>query len=205
MKNAASISPRGWRHRLAILTIALVLVLGAVFGLALPCDGYPNQRWSDLSQSFRSRLAGVNLKAQPSGHLVMQSSEQVVDAVGHPWQITVYKYPQSLDPQPLLLGLKATQTGSAIPPETPLQIRLQGGQTVSAPAYPWRSSLDWPAPTFDAQYDLSTVWSTLAPAEGITLILPTESNPPNKISISTQILQEWHTVASCQALLCAFH
>ena len=42
MKNASSISSRGWRHSFAIISLALLIVLGAIFGLALPCGGRPD-------------------------------------------------------------------------------------------------------------------------------------------------------------------
>jgi hypothetical protein len=201
MKNASSITPRGWRHNFVILAIASLIVLGTLFGLALPCGGKLSPPEPVPKEGFRPSQAGVGLQAQPSGHLVIKSSDQVVDTVGNPWQITVYKYPQTLDPQPLMLGLKGTQAHS-ISPETPLQIRLHTGQTISAPAHPLHPSLDWAADTFDAQYNLSTVWPTLDQAKAITLILPTETSRSTQILVSPQTLQEWHTVASCKALLC---
>jgi len=190
MKNASSIAPRGWRHNFVILAIASLIVLGTLFGLALPCDGKSSPLEPASKEGFRSSLAKVNLKAQPSGHLVMQASDQVADTVGNPWQITVYKYPQNLDPQPLMLGLKGTRPHS-IPPEVPLQIRLHTGQTISAPAHPLRPSLDWAADTFDAQYDLSTIWPTLDQSEAITLLLATETSQPIQIPIPNRVLQEW--------------
>lgn len=202
MKNASSISFRGWRHNLAIFAAVLLVVMVVLFGLALPCDGNPLAPWLALLQGFQSTLAEVNLKAQPSGYLVVQSSKQVVDTSGHLWQITIYKYPQSIDPQPLMLGLKGIQTSPVIRSETPLHIRLQNGQTISAPAYPLRPSLDWGADVFDARYDLSTLWPTVDQSEAITLVLPFEATQPVEIPIPPQMLQEWHTVASCRALLC---
>ena len=86
MKNASSIAPRGWRHNFVILAIASLIVLGTLFGLALPCDGKSSPLEPASKEGFRSSLAKVNLKAQPSGHLVMQASDQVADTVGNPWQ-----------------------------------------------------------------------------------------------------------------------
>jgi hypothetical protein len=202
MKNTSPVSSKDWRHDLVILTLALVIVLGAVFGLALPCGGDHGQRRPDLPRGLRSSLAEVDLKAQPSGQLVMQASERVLDTNGNSWQVMAYKYPQGIEPQPFLLGFKGTSTDVVIPSGTSLEIQLPEGQTISAPAHPLRPSLDWNAGTFDAQYNLSTVWSTIDQSDGMTLVLATESDRSIKIPISSQMLEEWHAVATCQALLC---
>ena len=202
MKTTSSMTPGGWRHNLAILALALLIVLGAVFGLALPCGGKQLPGWPDIPQGFRSSLAEVNLKAQPSGQLVMQSSAQVIDTDGNSWKVPVYKHPQGIDPQPLMLGLKGNPINSVIAPGTPLYLRLSNGRKISAPAHPLRSSLDWKANAFDVQYDLSTLWTAMNQSDGLTLSLLTGANRPIEIPITSRLLQEWHMVASCQALLC---
>lgn len=206
MNNASSNAPRGWRHTLAILSVALLILLGAVFGLAKPCGGHPFSPTMTSGPGNRccQTLADVNLKAQPSGHLVMQSCQQVTDTAGTPWQVIVYKYPhQSIDPQPLMLGLKQADSAFSLQTDVPLTAVLQDGQIVSLPYHLPTASLDWSLGSFDAQYDLSRAWPSMAKADHLTLTLPTQSTQSLEIPIPPEVLQEWHTVASCQALLCA--
>jgi hypothetical protein len=205
MKNASSGFQRGWRHTLVILSIALLIVLGALLGLALPCDGNTVliQAGTEGFISFRVPLASVDLKAQPSGHLVMQSSAQVTDTTAIPWQVTVFKYPlQGMDPQPLMLGIKGIGDHPSIHSEKPLTLKVQDGHQMASPYQQVRSSLDWDTSQFDVLYDLSSPWSEIEGAESLMLTLPTEASQIIEIPITAEILQEWQTVASCQALLC---
>jgi hypothetical protein len=202
MKNASSTSSRGWRHTFAIFTLAVLIALGAVFGLALPCGGRPvNQALAPIP-GLRNSLAGVSLRAQPSGRLVVQSTEQVFDTKGIPWQVMVYKYPEGIAPQLLMLGLKADQPTPAALNQAVLKIQPRNGKAIEISPHPQRASLDQGASAFQVQYDLTMAWAAIEEAEAITLTLLPRSASPVTIPISTQLLQEWHTVASCQALLC---
>jgi hypothetical protein len=204
MENTSSTPRKEWRH-IVLFSLAVLILLGAIFGLALPCGGgsLSSENVSLVAKNCCKPLARVNLQATPSGHLVMQATQTLTDTAGHSWQITVYKYPHpAIDPQPLMLGLKQVDPVSTMEQDQSMTVLLQDSQPISLPAQPRKSSIDWAAENFDACYDLSSVWSSLAGADTLTLRLSIGAAQTADIPVAAETLQEWHTVASCEALLC---
>lgn len=150
-------------------------------------------------------MAAVNMHAAPSGSLMVTASQTVVDTAGHPWQIVLYKHSgASLELEGLTLILNSATDDFKPDPTTPAEIRLPDGTPLHLPASQRGSALNQPIESADVSYDLLAVWSHIRACKHLTLTLEAGIRAQRVIiPIGPQLLQEWHTVASCRALLCA--
>ena len=142
--------------------------------------------------------AAVQLQEGLDGQLVLQATATIADQRETPWRVMVYKHPKAdQEGGDLTLALRSTDQTM---PSSPVRVTLPDGQTFSIQPVLRGTALNQPLGT-GQRYNLQQIWPRIREYQALHLTLTTLS-PPVDLTINPQFFQEWHTVASCQALLC---
>lgn len=142
--------------------------------------------------------AAVQLQEGLDGQLVLQASATISDQGETLWQVMVYKHAKA-DQEGGDLTLALRPTDQAIP-SSPVRVTLPDGRSFSIQPVLRGTALNQPLGT-GQRYNLQQIWPHIREYQALYLTL-TDLSPPVELTISPQFFQEWHTVASCQALLC---
>lgn len=165
-----------------LLTIAVVLVMAIA--------GVPAARGE------------INHREDPSGQLVYESHQTLVDRQGRQWETRLFQHFQRDGDADLCLQLTGQMGNVTIARNRPLQLTLSNGEVIQAPdtscdIFPNAS----PAPHL-AQYHLQSFTSQLQLTTALHLSIPVVDGDAIEIDVPQAVLEEWKAIVSCSALYC---
>lgn len=148
---------------------------------------------------------------------VYQSQQILLDAQGNAWEVTAFKQMDEGDkglylrveaatqgPAGALFDSAALEPAAELDAIAPLKITTDSGETATATnVTPQQFIGALPEPAI-GQYDVRSLLPKIKTARSLRLYLPTKAGSrPVTINLSSETLDEWLTVGSCDYIMCA--
>ncbi len=146
--------------------------------------------------------ARIQTQVEAPGQILYQSRQMLTDPSGQNWQAIAFKRVRPDGQDQINLRLVGFPGSFTLDHDRPLVMISALGQTweaadVTAPIFA-EGSLDSPAASYIAQYDLKPIIHQLEPEIPLRLVLPSADGSDLSLRLQPQILQEWQILADRQ-------
>jgi len=124
------------------------------------------------------------------GQIHCRSEQVLTDDAGHKWSVMFFTEVDSPEVTSLNLRLSGLYSSANIQSQKPLIISTSNESYEATDIF-----LENPPLPSIGQYNLQTIFPRLATAD-LTLEIPLEQDPPARLHIPTELVQEWQEVAN---------
>ncbi|MEM7770271.1 MAG: DUF3122 domain-containing protein [Cyanobacteria bacterium P01_A01_bin.37] len=173
-------------HRFSKTLAKILLILGLVL----------------LLFGWWSPVASATLHfSKEANQWVYQAQHVLSDADGSLWEVTVLK-PMKEDPQGISLWLITQSSSIHLDPLTALTLTTDSGKQFTAPNITRKHFIGELPAQHMGHYDIQALLPDLKDGRSLQLQIPTQSETPITLEISSDVLDEWIDVGTCAYLLC---